>query len=378
LPEIPLARPTFDQAEELAIARVLASCWVSQGPEVSRFEQLFAERTGARYAVATSSCTTALHLAVVLAGIGPGDEVICPSYSFIATANVVLYAGAVPVFAEIEATTWNIDSTDVRRKLTDQTKAVIVVHQFGLAADISAFEELTARGITVIEDAACAVGARFRGRPVGGRGHLTCFSFHPRKTITTGEGGMLTTNDETLATRARQLRSFGASVSDYDRHQAAGGVLESYDSLGYNYRMTDVQAAMGIEQLRKLDRLLEARRAIAVRYADAFRAVPWLQLPADPPDAPHTYQTYGVRLLGDRSRRRDEILNGLIARGISCRRGIFPIHMEPFYRRRLGEITLPVTQDVSASTILLPIFPGLSEQDQRTIIDAVMELTAEA
>ena len=218
LREIPLTRPEFDDAEARAVTEVLASGWASQGPKVARFEELFAAQVGAAHAVATTSCTTALHLAVVLAGVGPGDEVICPSYSFIATANAVLYAGGTPVFADIEPDTWNIDPADVLAKVTPRTKAVIPVHQVGLAADLDRFEPLRARGIAIVEDAACAIGATYRGKPVGSHGNVACFSFHPRKTLSTGEGGMLTTDDAALAARAREMRSFCASVSTYDRH----------------------------------------------------------------------------------------------------------------------------------------------------------------
>jgi len=240
LTEIPFSRPEFDRAESDAVAEVLATGWVSQGPKVARFEELFAERVGARYGVATSSCTTALHLGLVLAGVGPGDEVICPSYSFIATANVILYAGATPVFAEIDPHTWNIDPGDALRRVTARTKAVIPVHQVGLAANLDQFEPMKAKGIAIVEDAACAIGSGYRGKPVGSHGNLACFSFHPRKTISMGEGGILTTDDAAAAERARQLRSFGASISDHERHGAKGLVYEEYRELGYNYRMTDV------------------------------------------------------------------------------------------------------------------------------------------
>jgi perosamine synthetase len=373
---IPLSRPDFDEAESKAVADVLASGWVSQGPRVAAFEEAFAARVGARYGVATTSCTTALHLALRLADVGPGDEVVCPSYSFIATANAILYAGATPVFADIEPDTWNIDpNAVVVRAVTPRTKAVIPVHQVGLAADIDRLAPLRDRGIAIIEDAACAIGSTYRGRPIGSSGNTACFSFHPRKTISLGEGGMLTTDDAALAERARRLRSHGASVSDHARHQTQGLVFEEYAELGYNYRMTDLQAAIGIEQMRKLDRFLRCRQQIAQRYDVAFGALRGVQTPAHPDYAVHSYQSYAIRLLPDCPADRDQMLRGLAARGISCRRGIPPIHLEPLYRDR-AHGALPVTEAVASRSIFLPIFTSLAESDQQRVIDAVVELAA--
>jgi perosamine synthetase len=366
--QIPLARPDFDSAEARAVADVLASGWVSQGPRVEEFERLFAARVGAAHGVATTSCTTALHLALILEGVGPGDEVICPSYSFIATANAVLYTGATPVFADIDPDSWNIDPHDAWSRVTPRTRAVLPVHQVGLPADLDALAPFTAAGIPIVEDAACAIGATYRGNPVGSHGHLACWSFHPRKTISMGEGGMLTTDDAALAERARQLRSFAASVSDHARHQAAGIVYEEYRELGYNYRMTDLQAAIGIEQLKKLDGLLARRKAAARRYDEAFRAIGGVQIP---PSHGHSYQSYAIRLRPACRVDRDVMLRELVDAGISCRRGIPPIHLEPLYRARVGPVSLPVTEEVAARSIFLPIFASLSDDDQAFVIDRV-------
>ena len=372
LREIPFARPDYDEAEARAVAAVLASGWVTQGPAVARFESAFAERVGAAHAVATSSCTTALHLALRIAGIGPGDEVVCPSYTFVATANAVLYVGATPVFADIDGETWNLDPADVARRVTPRTKAVIVVHQVGLAADLDALRPLGGRGIALIEDAACAVGATHRGRPVGGHGNVACWSFHPRKLISTGEGGMLTTDDAEVAARARALRSFAASVSDRERHAAMGIVEEEYRELGYNYRMTDIQAAIGIEQLAKLDRVLARRRELARRYDAAFRPLRGVRTPARPPYAEHTFQAYGLRLGPECPVARDDLLRDLVAQAIACRRGIAPVHRQPLYRERLGPLRLPVTEEVAARSLFLPMFTALSTDDQDRVIDAVV------
>lgn len=372
--EIPLSRPEFGEGEARAVADVLASGWVSQGPKVAQFEEQFAARVGARYGVATTSCTTALHIALVAAGIGPGDEVICPSYSFIATANAALYAGAIPVFADIEPDTWNIDPSDVARRITSRTKAILAVHQVGLAADLDRLSAAARSGIVLIEDAACAAGSNYRGRPVGSHGHTTCFSFHPRKTMSTGEGGMLTTDDSAIAGRARRLRSHGASVSDLLRHQAHGVVYEEYRELGYNYRMTDVQGAIGIEQLKRLDDLLARRRAVAARYDRAFDSLAQLQTPARPDYADHSFQSYAIRLLPGCRVDRDQAMRELVDLGISCRRGIPPIHLEPLYQERFGRTSLPVTEEVAERSIFLPMFSSLGEDDQARVIDAVTRI----
>jgi perosamine synthetase len=372
--EIPFSRPEFDESEARAVADVLASGWVSQGPRVAQFEELFADRIGVGQAVATTSCTTALHLALVVAGIGPGDEVICPSYSFIATANAILYAGATPVFADIEPDTWNLDPEDVEQRVTPRTKLILAVHQVGLAADVDRLAGIADGHLTIIEDAACAVGSTYRGRPVGSSGNLACFSFHPRKTISTGEGGMLTTDDAGIAERARRLRSHAASVSALSRHEAKGVVFEEYRELGYNYRMSDLQAAVGVEQLRKLDHLLARRRAVADRYNAAFASLPEVNIPATPPYAGHAYQSYGLYLASHCRCGRDDLLRELAGLGISCRRGIPPIHLEPLYASRYGPISLPVTEEIAARSLFLPIFASLSDADQRRVIDAVVSI----
>jgi perosamine synthetase len=371
--QVPFARPEFGDEEARAVAEVLRSGWVSQGPAVARFEELFAQLAGSRHAVAVSSCTTALHLALVLAGVEPGDEVVCPSYSFIATANAALYIGATPIFADIEPDTWNIDPHDALRRISSRTKAIVPVHQVGLAADLDRLAPLPPQ-VTIVEDAACAIGSTYRGRPVGSHGHLACFSFHPRKTLSTGEGGMITTDDAEIADRARRLRSHGASVSAWSRNASNGVVFEEYRELGFNYRMSDVQAAIGVAQVPKVPRLLALRRAAADRYDVAFRGLRELQVPARPAYAEHAFQSYGIRLTGECHRDRDGVLRALVERGISCRRGIPPIHLEPLYRERFGPLSLPVTEDVAARSLFIPLYASLSESDQARVIDAVREI----
>jgi len=371
---IPLSRTEFGDAEARAVADVLASGWVTQGPKVAEFERIVAERVGATHAVATTSCTTALHLGLLAAGVGHGDEVICPSYSFIATANAVLYTGATPVFADIDTRTWNIDPRDVESRITSKTRAVLAVHQVGLAADLRGLEAALRPGIALVEDAACAIGSTYEGRPIGSHGHTVCFSFHPRKSISTGEGGMLTTNDDAVARHVRLLRSHGASVSDLERHRAHGVVFEEYRELGYNYRMPDIQGAIGIEQMKRLDDLLARRRAVAERYNAAFREMDQIETPAEPGNARHTYQSYLIRLRPSYGVDRDEMIRRLVEMGISCRRGIPPIHLEPLYRHRCGAVSLPVTESVSAESVFLPMFASLPQTDQDRVIDAVISI----
>jgi len=371
---IPLSRTEFGDAEARAVADVLASGWVTQGPKVAEFERIVAERVGATHAVATTSCTTALHLGLLAAGVGHGDEVICPSYSFIATANAVLYTGATPVFADIDTRTWNIDPRDVESRITSKTRAVLAVHQVGLAADLRGLEAALRPGIALVEDAACAIGSTYEGRPIGSHGHTVCFSFHPRKSISTGEGGMLTTNDDAVARHVRLLRSHGASVSDLERHRAHGVVFEEYRELGYNYRMPDIQGAIGIEQMKRLDDMLARRRAVAERYNAAFREMDQIETPAEPGNARHTYQSYLIRLRPSYGVDRDEMIRRLVEMGISCRRGIPPIHLEPLYRHRCGAVSLPVTESVSAESVFLPMFASLPQTDQDRVIDAVISI----
>jgi dTDP-4-amino-4,6-dideoxygalactose transaminase len=374
---VPFSRPSFDEAETRAVAEVIATGWVSQGPKVAEFERRFAERHGAAFAVATTSCTTALHLAMIVSGIGPGDEVICPSYSFVASANAALYVGATPVFAEVQADTANLDAEDVKRRVTARTKALILVHQAGLAADLDAFSDLERQGIAIVEDAACVAGASYKGRPIGSDGRLTCFSFHPRKTLSTGEGGMLLTNDPAIAERVASLRSFAANVSDHVRHRAAGTVYEQYVELGYNYRMTDMQAAMGLEQLRKLDGFIAERRAQARRYDAAFAGIRGVLTPISPPYTEHTYQSYWLRFLPESGVGRDGMLKALVARGISCRRGIPPAHLEPMYASA-GRPSLPVTEQLGEQTMFLPIFNGMTSEQQDLVVGTIRELLPRA
>lgn len=372
---IPITKPTMDEAEAQAAAAVVRSGWVVQGPVVAAFERQLAERLGVAEAVAVSNCTAALHLALTASGIGPGDEVIVPSFSFIATANAVLHAGATPVFADIDRRTYTIDPGLIEAAITPRTRAIMPVDQIGLAADLEPILALAARyRLLVIEDAAPAIGATYQGRPIGSISPVTCFSFHPRKSISTGEGGLITTDDADLAARVRVLRSHGASVSDLARHQSRQVVIEEYAELGYNYRMTDIQAAVGLEQLKKLDAILTDRRRLATRYTSRLAAVAGVTPPYVPPEAEHTYQSYAIWLDPTVTAPRDLVMERMQEQGIATRRGVMAIHEEPYYAvtRRVA-VRLPITEQATRQTLLLPLYPTLTDAEQDEVIAALTE-----
>jgi dTDP-4-amino-4,6-dideoxygalactose transaminase len=355
---IPIMRPWLGTEEAVAVADVLASGWVAQGPKVAAFEAAVCEALGAKHGVATSSCTTALHMALHALEVGHGDEVVVPSLSFIATTNAARYVGARPVFADIDLETQNLTPETVERALGPATRAVIVVHQAGMPADVAAIEAVCApRGVAVIEDAACAIGSTYRGRPIGS-GRLVALSFHPRKLLTTGEGGMLLTDDAQLAGRLRRLREHGMAVSAHERHASATVVVECYEELGFNHRMSDLQAAVGLVQLGRLDAVVAERRSLAARYRDELADVPGLSLPADPPYGTTNYQSFVVRLDDDLPVDRDVVMQELLDQGIASRRGIMAAHLEPACRD-LPAPPLPVTERLTRRTLILPLFHGM-------------------
>ncbi len=367
--EVAFARPFLTGNEGAAVAEVIATGWVSQGPKVAAFERAFAELVGAPEAVVTTSCTTALHLALHGAGIGPGDEVIVPSLSFVATANAVRHCGATPVFADIDPQTYNLDPEAAERAITPRTAAIMPVHQVGLPADMDAFLDIASRhGLLMVEDAACAIGARYKGRPVGSLSPLACFSLHPRKVITTGEGGVIAVGDPELAARLRRIRQHGMSVSDLDRHSTTRVVIESYPEPGFNYRMTDMQAALGLCQLEVLDEILERRRVLAERYTAALSAMPYLEPPFDPDYAERTWQSYCVRVLPGSPVGRTELMERLLADGITTRRGVMAIHEEEAYASdRVYD--LPHTEAAAREVVMLPLFAELTFAEQDYVLD---------
>jgi perosamine synthetase len=373
--EIPLARPYTDEAEVAAAADVIRSGWVSQGARAAEFEQLVAGYTGARFAIATNSCTSALHLSLYLQGVGPGDEVICPSFTCFATANAIRHVGALPAFVEIDPRTFNLDPEAVAAAVGPRTRAIMAVHQIGLAADMDPILEVAGRhGLVVVEDGATALGGEYRGKRIGALGSPTAFSFHPRKIITTGEGGMITTGDESLAERARIVRSHGASVSDLERHKARGTIYAAYPEVGFNYRLTDIQAAVGVEQMKKLPRILALKQEIGRWYDEHLARIEEIEAPFVPPYAVHSYQSYLITLKPRFGIDRDALLRQMAARGISCRHGIAPMHWEPYYRQLYPGLRLPITEEVSRTTMFLPIFPGMTETELRYIVENLKEL----
>lgn len=370
---IPITKPYTGDEEVQQAAEVIRSGWLTQGPKTAAFEKAVADYLGAKHVIAVSSCTTALHLAVLLANLKAGDEVIVPSYTFVATANALLYAGVVPVFAEIDARTYNIDATKLASYLTPKTKAVLVVDQFGLSADLDAISAFCqTKGLQMIEDAACALGGVYRGRKVGAQGRLITLSFHPRKSVTTGEGGAVVTDDDQIAARAKVLRSHGASVSDVERHKAKGVTFESYVELGYNYRLSDVQAAIGFAQMKRADWIFEHRHEVAARYDTALKKIGWIDPPYTPEWAMHPYQTYAALIKPNAPKDRNTIIQLLAEKGVSSRRGIPPIHREPYMQTQLRSgVTLPVTDDVSQRTLILPLYPQMTHEEQDQVIAAL-------
>jgi perosamine synthetase len=373
---IPVARPSIGEREELAVLEVLRSGWITQGPRVAEFEGAFSAYIGCRHAIAVSSCTTALQLALLAQGVGPGDEVICPSLSFIATANSIASTGATPVFADIDLATYNLDPAQLEGLITERTRAILVVHQIGLAAEMDTLSAIAQRyGLPIIEDAACAIGSSYKneliGRPIG---RMACFSFHPRKILTTGEGGMITTDEDELAERLRRLRQHAMSLSDVARHNARTIAIETYDEVGYNYRMTDMQAAIGLVQLDRLPGFLVRRRALAANYTQALRSLDWLECPTVPANSEHNYQSYMVRLTDAAPATRDSIMQTLLERNISTRRSIMAIHRETPYRSSRWEASLPVTNRVTETGFILPLFHEMTEEDQDRIVDALASI----
>jgi dTDP-4-amino-4,6-dideoxygalactose transaminase len=372
---INVMKPWMGADEVLALSEVIASGWVAQGPKVQQFEREFAAEMQAEHAVATSNCTTALHLALIVAGVGIGDEVIVPSFSFIATANAPTYVGARPIFIDVDPATGDVTAAGVAAAITERTRAVIVVDQGGVPVDLNSIREVCdPLGIVVIEDAACAAGSTYRGRPVGAGAVLAAWSFHPRKLLTTGEGGMLTTSNAEWAERARRLREHAMSVSANDRQASVLPLAEEYLEIGFNFRMTDMQAAVGIVQLGRLSEIVRRRREIADGYAAALAGIDGLRPVGDPEWGTSNFQSYWVEVESEFPTDRDGLLEALAAADISARRGIMASHRQPAYwGAEAGKAALGVTERLTDNTLILPLFHQMTGEEQGRVIDVLRE-----
>jgi len=373
-----LTAPAFDEAEVALLRDCLDSGWVTQGPLTERFERLVAERHDARFAFAITSCTAALHLAMMALDIGTGDEVIVPAFTWVTSAHAAEYVGARPVFVDVSTETYNIDPARIEAAITPRTRAVLAVHLFGLGAPMAEILDVAQRHeLAVIEDAACAIGTTYHGRPVGTLGDIGCFSFHPRNIVTTGEGGMATTDREDLADRLRSLRNHGATGLPPASQEPHGPwTMATFDRLGFNMRFSDIQAAVGVAQMGKLDRLLRERRARAERYSALLAEIQQLALPGGTGEATgHTYQSYVVRIVdGDRERRND-VMRHLAVQEIETRPGTHAVHRLGFYAKKYGYRPADFPNGLLCvdTTITLPIFPGMTDDDQDKVVDAVVD-----
>src|SRR3989344_1785841 len=369
---VPLTKPFLDRNEEEAVVKVLRSGWHTQGPQVEILEKEFCAYTKVKHAVAVSSCTTGLYLSLLIAGIGKHDEVLVPSFTFIATVNVIVQAGAVPVFVEVDRNSLNIDPNQLEKKITQKTKSIIVVDQVGNPCDLDRVKKIARKhGLFIIQDAACSLGSLYKNKRIGGLADVTCFSFHPRKVISSGEGGMITTNIKSIAQQAKILRTHGASISDYKRHNTIKITAESYSVAGFNYRLTDIQAAIVIAQMKKLPSIIKKRTYLANRYTNFLASIRSIRTPYTPSYAIPNWQSYIITLLPGASLLQEELMQKLLDRGIVTRRGVMACHLEPYYKNSIRNCSLPITEMLTKNTVTLPLFPELTVKQQDYVIGSL-------
>lgn len=371
---IPISLPCAGEEEWQALREPLMTGWLTQGPKVAAFEKAFADRHQVNHAIATTSCTTALHLILAALKIKPGDEVIVPAFTWVATANVVLHCGATPVFVDVDRSTFNLNISQVADKLSDRTKAIIPVHLFGLCTDMDALAAV-APGIPLIEDAACAAGSAYKNRPAGSLGLAGAFSFHPRKSITTGEGGMITTNDDRLAEKIKVLRNHGASISEEQRHHGPKPyILPEFNLLGFNYRMTDLQGAVGLVQLSKLDNFIAERQQWAEFYRQELAEVEWLGTPVVSDDYHHGWQAYVCYV--DETKApipRNKMMEKLQSKGISTRPGTHAVHLLGYYKDKFGfkAEDYPGARDCDRYSMAIPLHNQMTPEDYQYVVQAI-------
>ena len=378
-PKVPITRPYIPDNTLSLVQQPLESGWLTQGPMVKAFQKSVGDLCGARYAQATSNCTTALFVTLAALGVGPGDEVITTPYSFPATANVIVHLGAKPVFVDIDLETFNIDPRKIEAAVSAATVGIMPVHQVGLPADLDLIKEVADRnGLWVMEDAACALGSKYKDRPIGGGSTAACFSFHPRKLITTGEGGMVVSNDRELMDKISSLVSHGATVDEVARHKSAQHINTRYTLFGYNFRMSDIQAAVGLAQMDTLAWQIGQRVELARRYTRKLSPDGRIATPLIPDFATPNYQSYMLRLPGLNGRKRDGLIDFLRAQGVASNPGITGIPFEPAYLDRYGPVVLPNCAEAMETALILPLFPQMTGQEQNLVIDSLFRGLDEA